>query len=248
MRSFNSLIILFCISINAQTILNSERVLSKIDSVLVVGASIDGDFSYGNLNLIQTNFNGQIGKKINNSVLRGVFNYAYTSENKEVLSNDWSGQLRLNRIFNSNSIFFFLQGQNVKSLNLKSRYLIGGGYRMNLYKNSSDYFDFSLGIFSENEVYNYNDTSLSVSNFRYSLSFLSSIKVFKKLNFNNTLYCQINTKSFSDFRLYFEPRFNYSLNDNFELFFTVRSKYHSTPYIEIKSSDYQSSFGIEFSL
>jgi hypothetical protein len=244
-----SLIIIICsTTLSSQTILNSEKVLSKIDSVLVVGIGLDGDFSKGNINLVQTNFSAQFGKKINKNVFRGVFNYSYTSENKEILSNDWTGQFRLNRFYNLNSIFIFIQGQNVKSLNLKSRYLFGGGYRMNLIKKSSNYLDFSLGFFNENETYNIGDHNLKVNNLRYSVSLLSSFTIFKNIISSNTLYYQVNTKTFSDYRIYYEPRLSYLINDNFELYLTLRARYHSTPYIDIKSNDYQSSFGLQFNL
>ena len=103
MKYVSLIIIIFSTTLSSQTILNSEKVLSKIDSVLVVGIGLDGDFSKGNINLVQTNFSAQFRKKINKNVFRGVFNYSYTSENKEILSNDWTGQFRLNRFYNLNS-------------------------------------------------------------------------------------------------------------------------------------------------
>ena len=70
----------------AQTILNSERILSKIDSSMVFGTSLDGDFSTGNINLVNATFSSQLGKKIDNHLIRLIYNYTYTSENKEILS------------------------------------------------------------------------------------------------------------------------------------------------------------------
>ena len=68
MKYVSLIIIIFSTTLSSQTILNSEKVLSKIDSVLVVGIGLDGDFSKGNINLVQTNFSAQFGKKINKNV------------------------------------------------------------------------------------------------------------------------------------------------------------------------------------
>ena len=53
MKYVSLIIIIFSTTLSSQTILNSEKVLSKIDSVLVVGIGLDGDFSKGNINLVQ---------------------------------------------------------------------------------------------------------------------------------------------------------------------------------------------------
>jgi len=243
---------IFCVvgtfQLYAQNIINSERILSKIDSDFVFGASLDGDLKFGNINLVETNLSTQIGKKIHNNIFRAVFNYSYTSENNEVLSNDWTGQLRLNHFIKNNSVFFFIQGQNVMSLNIKYRYLFGSGYRMKILGDGDNYLDLSLGVFKESELYNNNGDDLLINNLRYSISVLSKVKISEKLIFNNTFYWQINTKKTSDYRLYLEPRFNYSISDDFELFFALRNRYHSSPYVDIKNNDSQTTFGIEFTL
>ena len=65
-KAIITLVFLNSILIYGQTILNSERILSKIDSSMVFVTSLDGDFSKGNINIVNTTFSSQIGKKIKN--------------------------------------------------------------------------------------------------------------------------------------------------------------------------------------
>jgi len=240
-------IILYFLSCNlySQTMLNSERVLSKVDSSFVISTGIDGDFNFGNLNLIQTNISTQLGKRINNNLFRGVFNYSYNSEDKEVLSDDWTGQIRFNRFIAKNSIFAFLQGQNVKALKMKYRYLYGAGYRFRTYSKKENYIDSSLGIFKEHEQYEENGSLIEVNNLRYSLSSFSKFRISSSILFESTIYWQLNSRNLNDYRIYFEPRISFVKNENIEFFITTRNRYHSTPYIDVLKNDNQSSIGIQ---
>lgn len=230
---------------NTQTILNSERVLSKIDSTFVISTGVDGDFNFGNLNLIQANISTQIGKKVKDNLIRGVFNYSYNSENKEILSNDWTGQIRFNHFINNNSFFAFIQGQNVKTLKMKYRYLYGAGYRIRTLTHNTNYIDTSIGLFKENELYEENSNSINVKNLRFSFSSFMKFKISNKVLFENTVYWQLNSENLKDFRVYFEPRFSFLQNDKIEFYITTRNRYHSNPYISVSKNDNQSSIGIQ---
>ena len=244
--NYLKILVFFSFSIlHSQTIINSERVLSRVDSTLVISAGIDGDFNFGNLDLIQANFSTQIGKKFNNNLFRGVFNYAYNSEDKEVLSNDWTGQLRFNHFISNNSIFAFIQGQNVKSLRMKYRYLYGGGYRLKTYTHKDNYIDTSFGLFKEHEQYEDINSLVEVNNLRYSLSAFSMFRISDSVLFETTIYWQINSRNLNDYRIYIEPRISILKNDHIEFFITTRNRYHSTPYIMVAKNDNQSSIGIQ---
>lgn len=68
-------------------------------------------------------------------------------------------------------MYSFIQGQKAISLSLNSRYLVGIGYRQNLYKKDKNYLDVAFGPFYENEMYLKNsESSVHVINYRYSLS------------------------------------------------------------------------------
>ena len=243
------LIFLNSILIYGQTILNSEKILSEIDSSMVFVTSLDGDFSKGNINLVNATFSSQIGKKIDNKkLIRFIYNYTYTSENKEIISDDLSGQIRFNYLIDDDSYFLFFQAQNVKSLNINKRILFGGGYRKRLIGNLQNYTDISLGIFKENENYNIESDKLKIRNFRYSFSIFSKYKLSEKILLNNTLYYQLNTKNKKDFRIFIEPRLSFSF-EKLNFFITTRNRFHSTPYlIDLKYNDNNTSFGFEYIL
>ena len=158
MKKIFLIIILVLIStrINSQTILNTEKLLSEVDSTFVTAISFEGDFQSGNIDLVDVGLSIQIGKKVNKSIYRLIIGYQHQSEDNEILSNDVSGQLRYNYTINKNSIFTFFQFQNAKSLLMKHRYLIGLGYRQNIFNKNGQYMDLSYGLFHENELYNNN--------------------------------------------------------------------------------------------
>lgn len=131
----------------AQTILNTEKLMSKIDSTFVFGIGLDGNMERGNIELTESNLSLQAGKKINNSLIRFILGHEYESDSQEVLSNDFSGQIRYNYSIKNNSIFAFIQAQNVRSLKMLHRYLIGGGYRFNLFKKIKTTLTYQLDYF-----------------------------------------------------------------------------------------------------
>ena len=233
---------------STQTIINTESLLREIDSTFVFKLNIDGNVNFGNIEFAQLNNSLSVGKKINNSLLRASFGYEYISEEKEILADDWVGQIRFNKFYNKNSAFLFLQGQNVKSLKLLHRYLMGGGYRFRIKEKITNYFDFSLGFFYEDELYEENNLSqIEKYNYRYSLSSFSNFSITEKIMLNTSIYCQINTKDLGDARLFIEPRlyFNFS---SFPIYLNLKHRYHSKPYVEILKSDTELTFGIEIDL
>ena len=233
----------------SQTIINTETLLVKIDSsTTVFRSNLEADFNFGNIELLQVNNSISLGTKIKNNLIRLSFGYEYISENKEIIANDWTGQIRLNHLINDNSFFVFLQGQNVVSLSMKHRYLLGGGYRFRLLNKESNYFDFSGGLFYENELYTDLDESLiQINNFRYSFSSFFNIKLSNQIDLNTSLFYQINTKNTKDYRLYIEPRLYFNFN-KISLYSTIRDRFHSTPYIDVCKRDTELLFGIELNL
>jgi hypothetical protein len=213
----------------SQTILNTEKLMSKIDSTFVFGIGFDGNMERGNIELTESNLSLQIGKKINNSLFRFVLGHEYESDSQEVLSND------------------FIQAQNVRSLKMLHRYLIGGGYRFNLYKKNQNYFDLSAGIFYEDELYEEEKNQIKVYNYKYSFSSFSTFYIDEKLSLNTSIYYQLNSSSSKDYRIYIEPRLYFSIN-KVDLFLTYRNRFHSKPYVDVKRNDSETSVGLEFYL
>lgn len=232
----------------SQTIINTESLLREIDSTFAFKLNIEGNVNFGNIEFAQLNNSLSIGKKINNSLVRLSFGYEYISEEKDVLADDWVGQVRFNKFYKKNSAFLFLQGQNVKSLKLLHRYLIGAGYRIRIKEKQTDYFDFSLGFFYEDELYEaVNLSKIEKYNYRYSLSSFSNFSITEKILLNTSIYYQINTNDLGDARLFIEPRLYFNFT-SFPIYLNLKYRYHSKPYVEILKSDTELTFGIEIDL
>lgn len=232
----------------SQSIINTESILKNIDSTSTITFNIEGDVKYGNIKLIELNNQLTYAKKFGRNLIRLSILQEYLEEDDEKLANDWVGQARFNYYLGQNSIFAFAQMQNAVSLNLKSRYLFGGGYRYNLYtdkKENSNYFDLSTGVFRELEAYApEKDADLQIENWRYSFSTFSNFNLYQNFVLSISTYYQLKINNLDDFRFFIEPRIYYNL-DSFGIYLTNRYRYHSTPYVPIKREDKEFLFGVE---
>tara|TARA_B100000609_G_C16849504_1_gene249624 strand:- start:133 stop:510 length:378 start_codon:yes stop_codon:yes gene_type:complete len=125
---------------------------------------------------------------------------------------------------------------------------MGGGYRFRIKEKITNYFDFSLGFFYEDELYEENNFSqIKKYNYRYSLSSFSNFLITEKILLNTSIYCQINTKDLGDVRLFIEPRLYLNFT-SFPIYLNLKHRYHSKPYVEILKSDTELTFGVEIDL
>lgn len=231
----------------SQTILNTERAMKDIDTVLNVSANMEGDFRFGNVELLQFNSSLLAGKKFNSNLIRAIFSYEYLAEDQNIINSDYSGQIRYNYLIDKNSIFTFIQGQNARALRMNKRFLIGGGYRQAIIKNykKNNYLDLSLGLFYEYELYDKNLTAeTEINNLRVSFSSFSQFKLSKNFRFTNTVYFQVNSKKIKDFRLFSDSRLYYDLK-TLSFYLTYQNRYHNTPYIDIENMDSELIMGLE---
>jgi len=231
-----------------QTIINTENMMSNLDEKLNYNFSFQGDYNFGNIDLIEFSTAHQFSKSIDRSLIRFIVNYEFIEEGGEKLASDLSTQVRYNYNFKKNSVFAFIQAQNIKSLRMDHRYISGIGYRHNLFTKSKDYLDLSAGIFYENELYDKNlSTETIVNNLRYSFSSFGKYTISEKMFLNLSVYYQINSSNLDDYRLFVQPRLYYKL-EKFDLFIDLTNRYHSTPYIDIYKKDTSLEIGIEFSV
>lgn len=86
--------ILFTSFAKAQSIVNTESMSSKLDSTFVLTTSFDGNYTTGNIELTQFNSANQLAFKKDKNLVRLFFNYEYISQDKEVISSDYTSQLR----------------------------------------------------------------------------------------------------------------------------------------------------------
>jgi len=220
----------------SQTILNSESLLGLTNGKLVSQINLSASWESGNENTFATFNQILVGTKNEKQLWRLIIGHDYEDDEGEIVANDWSGQLRFNHYINiKNSIYGFVQSQNIRVLQMNHRYLLGGGYRHSLYVNESQYFDLAAGLFYEDEEY----PKLQTNRLRFNINGFVRVKIFEKLFFNCVTYFQINTKDTSDIRLFVEPKINFEL-DKFTLSIVGRNRYNSIPYLRNKKKDFWS--------
>jgi len=220
----------------SQTILNSESLLGIANDKLAAQVNLSANWESGNENTFATFNQILVGAKKGKQFWRLIIGHDYEDDEGEIVANDWSGQLRLNHYVNAkNSIYGFVQSQNIRVLQMNHRYLLGGGYRHSLYANQSQYFDLAAGLFYEDEEY----PKLQTNKLRFNINGFVRFKIFEKLFFNCVTYFQIKTKDTSDIRLFVEPKINFEL-DKFTLSIVGQNRYNSTPYLRNKKNDFLS--------
>ena len=220
----------------SQTILNSESLLNHSADKLTTQLNLSINWESGNENTFATFNQLLVGKKKGKQLWRLIIGHDYEDDEGEIVANDWSGQLRLNHYVSAkNSIYGFVQSQNIRVLQMNHRYLVGGGYRHSLYADESQYFDLAAGLFYEDEEY----PELQTDKVRFNINGFVRVKIFEKLFFNCVTYFQINTEDSSDIRLFVGPKINFEL-EKFTLSIVGQNRFNSTPYLLNKKNDFLS--------
>ena len=220
----------------SQTILNSESLLNHSADKLTTQLNLSINWESGNENTFATFNQLLVGKKKGKQLWRLIIGHDYEDDEGEIVANDWSGQLRLNHYVSAkNSIYGFVQTQNIRVLQMNHRYLVGGGYRHSLYADESQYFDLAAGLFYEDEEY----PELQTDKVRFNINGFVRVKIFEKLFFNCVTYFQINTEDSSDIRLFVGPKINFEL-EKFTLSIVGQNRFNSTPYLLNKKNDFLS--------
>ena len=244
MRFFLLFAFFTCGIAHAQTILNSESLLNQPSSKIKTQINLSLNWESGNENTF-TSFNQiLIGTKKKRQLWRLIVGHDYEDDEGKIVANDWSAQLRLNYfVSNNNSIYGFIQTQNIKVLQMNHRKLVGGGYRHSLYSNESQYFDISAGLFFEDEEY----PKLQFKKFRFNINGFVRLKLYDNLFFNCVTYLQINIEDSNDIRLFVEPKINFK-KEKFALSIGAQNRYNSTPYLQNKKNDLLSRIALRINL
>lgn len=235
----------------AQGIVNTEKMLSDADKTLTINLDVSGDISLGNILLYRINTQVSAGIRRGPHLARTLYGYDYLNSDGTVKSSDLFNQWRYNYYINRHSLYAFYQIQNAKSLKLKNRQLVGGGFRYNLIKKEADYLDVALGGFYESEIYNQAESSggrFVMQHVRGNANVFSSLQITENTRWLNTFYFQHSLKNEGDYRLYLESKVTYDLGKaDFNVMF--RNRYHSAPYISgIDKADQKILFGFSFDL
>ena len=185
-----------------------------------------------------------MGTKQGRQLWRLIVGHDYEDDEGEIVANDWSAQLRLNHyVSDNNSIYGFIQTQNIKVLKMNHRQLVGAGYRHSLFNNDRQYIDLAAGLFYEDEEY----PGLQTHKYRFNINMFLRVKLLEKLYFNCVTYFQVNTKDANDTRFFVEPKINFE-QDKFALSIGAQNRYNSTPYSQNKKNDLLSQVALTINL
>lgn len=244
MRFFLLFAFFTCGIAHAQTILNSESLLNFSTNKLNTQINLSFNWESGNENKF-TSFNQiLIGTNQGSQLWRLIVGHDYEDDEGKIVANDWSAQLRLNYfVSNNNSIYGFIQTQNIKVLQMNHRQLIGGGYRHSLFKNDRQYIDLAAGLFYEDEEY----PDLQIHKYRFNINMFLHVKLLEKFYFNCVTYFQVNTKDVNDIRFFVEPKINFEQK---KVAFSIgaQNRYNSSPYLQNKKNDLLSRIALTINL
>lgn len=249
---FSFILSLFSVNfLNAQGIVNTEKMLSDAEEEITMSFDISGNFSFGNIRLFQSGSSLTTGLRKEEQLFRAVFGYDFLRSDGQVKSSDLFHQFRYNYFIGDHSFYGFYQIQNTKSLELKNRWLTGGGIRLSLHRKEKAYFDIAFGGFYESEVYNRtSDTGneIEIDNFKANINSFWNLQLSKNVEFLSTIYYQIAFETLSDQRLFLESKLSFELNKS-DFTVTYRNRSHTEPYIDgIDKSDQRLLFGFSFDL
>lgn len=244
MRSYQLLLLLISNFAYGQTILNSESLLSHANDGLSAQINLSFDWESGNENTFASFNQILIGTKQGQQLWRLMVGHDYEDDEGEIVANDWSAQLRLNHyVSEKNSIYGFVQAQNIKVLQMNHRRLIGCGYRHSLFKNENQYVDLAAGVFYEDEEY----PDLQTQIIRLNINMFVRVKLLEKMYFNCVTYFQIHSENTKDIRLFVEPKINLEF-DTFALSIGAQNRYNSTPYALNQKNDLLSRIALTINL
>lgn len=235
----------------AQGIVNTEKMLSDAENTITLSMDVNGNFNFGNIRLFQAGSTISGGIRKDNQLFRAVLGYDYLRNDGTVRSSDIFHQFRYNYYIGKNSLYGFYQLQNTRSLKLKNRSLVGAGYRLNIIKKETDYFDLALGGFYESERYKSATTltePITVNNLKLNVNSFWSLTLAEQTKFISTIYYQLAAEKLSDQRLFVESKLTYALKKA-DFFLIYRNRTHTEPYITgIDKSDQKLLFGFSFDL
>lgn len=255
--SLFTLLLVLCSSfMHAQTIVNTEKLLSGETGGFAFSSELFGNALGGNAQLFFLEGSLNTSFKKNNHLFRVFSGGEYVYESKEVVANNLFGQFRYNFLMNDRVSFFsFYQLQRNTILLLSKRQLFGGGSRFTLFNLEKDStldikFDLSGGIMYEEEILNANDigpediqrTQLP----RVLLSAMLKFDIHDRLSIINTMYFQGNALNFNDYRLFYEGNILYALNSWLNIGIDFEYRFDSEPPSVLKSRDFNTNIGFLF--
>jgi hypothetical protein len=258
-RYFLFLIALFFYNFSlAQSIVNTEKLFLDNDDGFAVSAELMGSSIKGNADVLLVEYSLNFAYKKAKNSFKLLSGGEYINENKQVISNSIFSQLRYNYNFSAKSrLFAFTQIQSNAILLLEHRLLGGAGFRQNIIEKKKDStrtfkIDLSAGIMQEEELLNRADLPETEKYYNnYTRSVISLVGVYEVTDvftIVNTTYLQQYLKDFSDYRLLNETNLMFSINEWLSVSLDLEYRFDSDPPSILKDTDFNTNFGLVFSL
>ena len=244
--------------VTAQSIVNTEKLFIDNGDGFAVSAELMGSSIQGNADVLLLEYSLNFAYKKAKNSFKLLSGGEYINENKQIVSNSLFSQLRYNYNFSGKSrLFAFAQIQSNAILLLERRLLGGAGYRQNIIEKKKDTtrvfkLDVSAGIMQEEELLNRTDLPAAEkyhTNYTRSvISLVGLLEVTDVFTIVNTTYFQQYLKDFSDYRLLNETNLMFAINDWLSVSLDLEYRFDSEPPSILKDTDFNTNFGLVFSL
>ena len=248
---------LYSLICSSQSIVNTEKLFTDNDDGFAVSSELMGSSIKGNADVLLLEYSLNFAYKKGKNSFKLLSGGEYINEDNETVSNSLFSQFRYNYNFSEKSrLFAFTQIQSNAILLLERRLLGGAGFRQNIIEKTKDSrtfkIDLSAGIMQEEELLNRTDLPTSEKyHTNYTRSVISLVGLFEVTDvftIVNTTYFQQYLKDFSDYRLLNETNLMFAINEWLSVSLDLEYRFDSDPPSILKDTDFNTNFGLVFSL
>ena len=173
----------------------------------------------------------------------------YEKENnspKNIITNKGFIHLRTTKnVVTNYQMEVFTQYEFNEFLLLNDRYLLGTGLRIGLQKSELINTYLGIGLMVEEETYNL-DIDNEKSLLRSTNYIKSNILLSSNIDLSNTCYFQIASDDLNDYRILYDGRLDFHLNELFAFSIEINYRYDNDPHGGLGSSYMQISNGVSF--
>jgi len=233
----------------AQTIVNTETLLLQVEDGVAWTASLSGDFSQGNAQVLDLASDGAIAWRKSNWTLKGAAAWGRLSQGDEVIQASAFGQIRLlygdvNRL----QPFVFVQSSQNNVLKMQLRNLYGMGVKRRLLDGENIDLDLSWVAMYEQENYAAEAAEPNTRLMRNSLIIAMHWQATESLMLRATSFAQTAFQDVQDTRLFVEGGLDVQLSEWLALEWGLAFRWDGQPHSGLNPWDLGNSLGLRLGL